>query len=84
MTRKPQKVRRLSQDSCKELTCIDAKKTETEKAEEAESEILAAISSRRKLASDLELAKGVQYTEPIKTTYANHFIVSRYISYFVL
>lgn len=81
MTRKPQKVLRLSRDSCRRLTCIDAKKTETEKAEEAESEILAAISSRRKLASDLELAKGVQYTEPIKTTYANDPIVSQYIAY---
>ncbi|KAF7796788.1 hypothetical protein EIP86_007972 [Pleurotus ostreatoroseus] len=47
----------------------DAKKTEAEKAEEADAEILAAIASRRKLASDLELAKGVQYTEPLKTSW---------------
>ncbi|KAI0075446.1 P-loop containing nucleoside triphosphate hydrolase protein [Panus rudis PR-1116 ss-1] len=47
----------------------DAKKTEAEKAEEADAEILAAIASRRKLASDLELAKGVQYTEPLKSTW---------------
>ena len=48
---------------------IDAKKTEAEKAEEQDAEILAAIASRRKLASDLELAKGVQYTDPLKTSY---------------
>ena len=47
----------------------DAKKTEAEKAEEADAEILAAIASRKKLASDLELAKGVQYTDPLKTSY---------------
>ena len=39
-----------------------------EKEEEQDAEILAAIASRRKLASDLELAKGVQYTEPMKTS----------------
>lgn len=48
----------------------DAKKTEAERTEEADAEILAAIASRRKLASDLELAKGVQYTNPLKSTYA--------------
>ncbi|KAI0713304.1 P-loop containing nucleoside triphosphate hydrolase protein [Earliella scabrosa] len=47
----------------------DAKKTAAEKAEEADAEILAAIAARRKLASDLELAKGVQYTEPMKTSW---------------
>ncbi|KZT03584.1 P-loop containing nucleoside triphosphate hydrolase protein [Laetiporus sulphureus 93-53] len=46
-----------------------AKKTEAEKTEEADAEILAAIASRKKLASDLELAKGVQYTEPLKTSW---------------
>lgn len=50
----------------------DAKKTEVEKAEEADAEILAAIASRRKLASDLELAKGVQYTEPLKSRSVDH------------
>lgn len=57
----------------------DAKKTEAEKTEEADAEILAAIASRRKLASDLELAKGVQYTEPLKTSYVEltvlHFVL---------
>ncbi|KAI0085390.1 P-loop containing nucleoside triphosphate hydrolase protein [Irpex rosettiformis] len=47
----------------------DAKKTTEEKEEEQDAEILAAIASRRKLASDLELAKGVQYTEPMKTSW---------------
>ena len=51
------------------ITVADAKKTAAEKAEEADAEILAAIAARRKLASDLELAKGVQYTEPMKTSY---------------
>ncbi|OCH95252.1 P-loop containing nucleoside triphosphate hydrolase protein [Obba rivulosa] len=47
----------------------DAKKTDVERAEEADAEILAAIASRKKLASDLELAKGVQYAESLKTTW---------------
>jgi ATP-dependent RNA helicase DDX41 len=47
----------------------DAKKTEGEKAEEADAEILAAIASRRKLASDLELAKGIHYTDSLKTSW---------------
>ncbi|KAF8634391.1 hypothetical protein AX17_004204 [Amanita inopinata Kibby_2008] len=47
----------------------DARKTEEEKAEEADAEILEAIRSRRKLASDMELAKGIQYTEPLKTNW---------------
>ncbi|KAI0747791.1 P-loop containing nucleoside triphosphate hydrolase protein [Daedaleopsis nitida] len=47
----------------------DAKKTTAEKAEEADAEILAAIAARRKLASDLELAKGVQYMEPMKSSW---------------
>ena len=40
-----------------------------EKEQEQDAEILDAIKSRRKLASDLELAKGIQYTEPLKTRY---------------
>jgi ATP-dependent RNA helicase DDX41 len=47
----------------------DAKKTEEEKAEEADAEMLAAIAARRKLASDMELAQGIQYTEPLKTSW---------------
>lgn len=51
---------------------LDAGKTEVEKAEEADAEILSAIASRRKLASDLELAKGIQYSESLRTSYARH------------
>ncbi|KIM87685.1 hypothetical protein PILCRDRAFT_815266 [Piloderma croceum F 1598] len=47
----------------------DAKKTEGEKAEEADAEILAAIANRRILASDMELAKGISYSEPLKTSW---------------
>ncbi|KAG5643897.1 DEAD-box ATP-dependent RNA helicase 35 [Asterophora parasitica] len=47
----------------------DSKKTETEKAEEADNEILEAIKSRRKLASDMELAKGIQYIDSLKTSW---------------
>ena len=43
-------------------------KTEAEKREEQDAEILAAIATRRKLASDLELAKGIQYTESLETS----------------
>ncbi|KAI9508469.1 P-loop containing nucleoside triphosphate hydrolase protein [Russula earlei] len=39
----------------------DAKKTEAEKAEEVDAQILAAIASRKKLASDRELAKGIRF-----------------------
>lgn len=49
------------------LIALDAKKTVDEKAEEEDAEILEAIKSRRKLASDMELAKGIQYTEPLTT-----------------
>jgi ATP-dependent RNA helicase DDX41 len=48
----------------------DLKKTASEKAEEADAEILEAIKSRRKLASDMELAKGIEYTESLKTRWA--------------
>ncbi|KAG1749160.1 P-loop containing nucleoside triphosphate hydrolase protein [Suillus paluster] len=47
----------------------NAKKTDVEKAEEADAEILAAIASRRKLASDLELAKGISYTDSLQTSW---------------
>ncbi|ETW85633.1 hypothetical protein HETIRDRAFT_414623 [Heterobasidion irregulare TC 32-1] len=47
----------------------DAKKTDAEKTAEEEAQILAAIASRKKLASDMELAKGIQYTEALKTTW---------------
>ncbi|KAJ6611794.1 P-loop containing nucleoside triphosphate hydrolase protein [Mycena sp. CBHHK59/15] len=47
----------------------DGKKTELEKAAEADAEILEAIKSRRKLASDMELAKGISYTESLTTSW---------------
>jgi ATP-dependent RNA helicase DDX41 len=47
---------------------VDAKKTEAEKAEEADAQILAAIASRKKLASDMELAKGIQYTQALRAS----------------
>ncbi|KAF9532415.1 DEAD-box protein abstrakt [Crepidotus variabilis] len=47
----------------------ESKKTAEEKAQEADAEILDAIKSRRKLASDMELAKGIQYSEPLKTSW---------------
>ncbi|KAG9225966.1 hypothetical protein CCMSSC00406_0006412 [Pleurotus cornucopiae] len=53
----------------KDLEGAYSKKTDYQKAEEADAEILAAIASRRKLASDLELATGVQYTEPLKSSW---------------
>ncbi|KZP29981.1 DEAD-domain-containing protein, partial [Athelia psychrophila] len=47
----------------------DSKKTDSQKAEEADAEILAAIASRRKLASDLELAQGISYSESLVTSW---------------
>ena len=47
----------------------DALKTEEDKKAEEENKILAAIAARRKLASDLELAQGVQYTESLPTSW---------------
>jgi len=53
-------------------------KTEEEKQAEEERKILEAHAARRKLASDMELAKGISYTEPIKTSWrAPHFIRKR-------
>jgi len=51
-----------------ERKLADAQKTEAEKAEEADAHILAAIVSRKKLASDRELAKGIEYTETLRTS----------------
>ncbi|KAF8876026.1 P-loop containing nucleoside triphosphate hydrolase protein [Gymnopilus junonius] len=47
----------------------DSKKTADQKAQEADAEILEAIKSRRKLASDMELAQGIRYTDPLKTSW---------------
>jgi len=68
--RKQPKVRAypLSLDPVLTVGTLDAMKTEAERREEQDAEILAAIAARRKLASDLELAKGIQYTEPLKAS----------------
>lgn len=50
------------------LTSLDAQKTDHEKKDEQEAEILAAIANRRQLASDRELAQGIKYTDPLKTS----------------
>lgn len=53
-------------------------KTEEEKQQEEERKILEAHAARKKLASDMELAKGINYTEPIKTSWrAPAFVRSR-------
>lgn len=53
-------------------------KTEKEKQAEEEKRILEAHAAKRKLASDLELAKGISYTEPIVTSWhAPEFIRKR-------
>ena len=44
-------------------------KSENQKKAEEEDKILKAIAVKRKLASDLELATGVNYTEPLSTTW---------------
>ncbi|KAJ3937402.1 MAG: P-loop containing nucleoside triphosphate hydrolase protein [Lentinula lateritia] len=58
-----------AQDVHSRKAAEDAKKTEEQKATEEEEEILEAIKSRKKLLSDLELAKGIQYTESLKTSW---------------
>lgn len=50
------------------MSVSDAQRTETERQEEADAEILRAIQSRKNLASDFELAKGINYTEAMKTS----------------
>lgn len=47
---------------------LDSSKTTAQKADEDEEKILAAIANQRKLASDLELAKGISYSESMKST----------------
>ncbi|KAK0198107.1 P-loop containing nucleoside triphosphate hydrolase protein [Armillaria mellea] len=47
----------------------DAKKTEEEKTREEDDKIFNAIKSHKMLASDMELAKGIQYTESLKTSW---------------
>ncbi|KAF8582050.1 P-loop containing nucleoside triphosphate hydrolase protein [Ramaria rubella] len=68
-TRKERTLLMEAQDVHSRKAAEDAKKTDQERAEEADAEILAAIASRKKLASDMELAKGINYTESLKTTW---------------
>jgi DNA-binding transcriptional ArsR family regulator len=58
----------LSTGQLAKTEVADAKKTEAEKEEEADAQILAAIASRKMLASDRELAKGILYTEALRTS----------------
>ncbi len=51
------------------MSWSDAKRSEADIAAEKEAEILAQLErQQRKLASDAELAKGVTYTESMKTS----------------
>ncbi|KDQ12334.1 hypothetical protein BOTBODRAFT_34629 [Botryobasidium botryosum FD-172 SS1] len=47
----------------------DAHKSEGQKEAEADEEILKAISNKKKLFSDMELAQGIQYTDPLPTSW---------------
>ncbi|GAC77642.1 DEAD-box protein abstrakt [Moesziomyces antarcticus T-34] len=47
----------------------EGKRSQADIDAEEERKILEAHAARRKLASDLELAKGIQYTEPLTTTW---------------
>ena len=47
----------------------EGEKTQAEIDAEQERKILEAHAARRKLASDMELAKGIQYTEPLTTSW---------------
>ncbi|KAG2747484.1 P-loop containing nucleoside triphosphate hydrolase protein [Suillus brevipes Sb2] len=68
-TRKERPLLMEAQEVHERKAAENAKKTEVEKEEEADAEILAAIASRRKLASDLELAKGISYTDSLTTSW---------------
>ncbi|THH10174.1 hypothetical protein EW146_g8456 [Bondarzewia mesenterica] len=68
-TRKERTLLMEAQEVHSKKAAEDAKKTDFEKEEEEEAHILAAIASRKKLASDMELAKGIQYTEPLKSSW---------------
>lgn len=48
---------------------LDAQKTAEQKRAEQEAEALRMVSNKRKLASAQELAKGIEYVEPLKTTW---------------
>ena len=66
-----QRSKQILLKEAKEIREKQAKenKTEEEKQLEEEKMILEAHAARKKLASDMELAKGINYTEPIKTSW---------------
>lgn len=66
-----QRSKQLLMKEAREIREKEAKenKTEEEKRIEEEAKILEAHAARKKLASDMELAKGINYTEPIKTSW---------------
>ncbi|KAG8924687.1 hypothetical protein FRC00_004818 [Tulasnella sp. 408] len=67
--RKERTLLEEAQDVHKRKAEEDSKKSEAQKAAEEDEKILQAIASRRKLVSDLELAKGIQYSEAMKTSW---------------
>jgi hypothetical protein len=69
LARQPRVRKQVRGCSIVDILLTDAKKTDQERAAEADAEILTAIASRKKLASDMELAKGINYTESLGTTY---------------
>lgn len=58
-----------AQEVKKQKEEADAQKTADQLRAEQEAETLKMVSNKRKLASDFELAKGIQYREPLKTTW---------------
>ncbi|MCO5600310.1 hypothetical protein L7F22_054420 [Adiantum nelumboides] len=76
-------VKRSTQTLLKEARELREKeakeqKSEAQKQREEEAKILEAHAARRKLASDLELAKGINYSEPLKTSWtAPRFVRQR-------
>ncbi|KAG9018914.1 DEAD-box ATP-dependent RNA helicase 35 [Tulasnella sp. 427] len=67
--RKERTLLEEAQDVHKRKAEEDSKKSEAQKVAEEDEKILQAIASRRKLVSDLELAKGIQYSEAMKTSW---------------
>jgi ATP-dependent RNA helicase DDX41 len=47
----------------------DSRKTDAQRHEEEEEQILAAIARQKKLVSGLELARGIQYTDALATSW---------------
>jgi ATP-dependent RNA helicase DDX41 len=72
-SRAPQRPQRSLLDEARLLRekklAEEGKRSQADIDAEEERKILEAHAARRKLASDLELAKGIQYTEPLTTTW---------------